>query len=130
MHCTLHYGGAMLFFFLFSEYGHEEIFSESGMKNYCNFLCKTCEESLVFFLLYKISSGQVSSYSDLLEMANLSTLKKQKDQDIAILMYKVRNNLCPSYISNLFQSSNTQYNLRNSNLSLPRFNTITFGKTR
>ena len=31
-------------------------------------------------------------------------------------------------ISELFERSDTNYNLRNSELTIPRFNTITFGK--
>ena len=36
-------------------------------------------------------------------MARLSTLHNRQLQDIAILMYKVKNNMCPTYISTLFE---------------------------
>ena len=49
-------------------------------------------------------------------------------QDIAILMYKVRNDLVPSYISEMFTRKGTRYNLRNSDFEIPRFNTIRYGK--
>ena len=51
-------------------------------------------------------------------------------QDILILMYKVKNGLTPKYISDLFQanSENRTYDLRNSDFSLPRYNTVTYGK--
>ena len=39
-----------------------------------------------------------SSYGQLLSMAGLSTLNNRRLQDIAILMYKVKNNMCPTYI--------------------------------
>ena len=45
-------------------------------------------------------------------------------QDIAILMYKVKNDLVPSYISEIFTRKSTRYNLRNSDFEIPRFNTI------
>ena len=43
-------------------------------------------------------------------------------------LYKVRNNLCPSYVTSLFRDSYTKYDLRNDDYVLPRFNTVTFGK--
>ena len=51
-------------------------------------------------------------------------------QDILILMYKVKNGLTPKYISHLFQanSEDRTHNLRNSDFSLPRYNTVTYGK--
>jgi hypothetical protein len=50
-------------------------------------------------------------------------------QDIAILMFKIKNNLAPSYIQNLFCTNKTRsYNLRNSDFRIPRFNTVKYGK--
>ena len=46
-------------------------------------------------------------------MAGLSTLHNQRLQDIAILMYKVKNNMCPTYISSLFEQPAIKYKLRN-----------------
>ena len=50
-------------------------------------------------------------------MAKLPTLYNRRLQDIAILMYKVKNGLCPDYISRLFIIRNNQYNLRNNELT-------------
>ena len=36
-------------------------------------------------------------------MAGLSTLQNLRLQDIAILMYKIKHNMCPTYISTLFE---------------------------
>ena len=36
--------------------------------------------------------------------------------------------MSPDYISELFQRSDTNYNLRHSDFMIPKFNTITFGK--
>lgn len=69
-----------------------------------------------------------SSYDKLLDMANLSTLQNRRLQDIAILMYKVKNNLSPNYICSLFQIPQLRYTLRNNDFGIPRFNTVTFGK--
>ena len=102
---------------------------------YCHLVWNFCRESDYRKLeqiqeraLRAVYCDKSSSYSDLLEMTNLCTLKNRRIQDIAILMYKVRNNLRPSYITSLFRNSNTKYNLRNNDYVLPRFNTITFGK--
>ena len=46
-------------------------------------------------------------------MAGLSTLHNRRLQDIAILMYKVKNDMCPTYISNLFGQPAIKYELRN-----------------
>ena len=43
-------------------------------------------------------------------------------------MYKVKNDLVPSYISEIFTRKGTRYNLRNSDFEIPRFNTIRYGK--
>ena len=69
-----------------------------------------------------------SSYGQLLSMAGLSTLHNRRLQDIAILMYKVKNNMCPTYISTLFEQPAIKYKLRNHDFTIPRFNTVSFGK--
>ena len=61
-------------------------------------------------------------------MANLCTLQNRRLQDIATLMYKVKNNICPKYIADLFRRSDTKYALRNKEFVIPRFNTATYGK--
>ena len=43
-------------------------------------------------------------------------------------MYKAKHNLCPQHISDLFTSKNTRFNLRNADISIPGFNTVTYGK--
>ena len=71
-------------------------------------------------------------------MAGLSTL-----QDIAILMYKIKNKVCPTYISTLFEQPAIKYKLCNHDFTIqpaikyklcnhdftiPQFNTVSFGK--
>ena len=75
-----------------------------------------------------IYCDKYSSYGQLLSMARLSTLHNQRLQDIAILMYKVKNNMCPTYISTLFEQPAIKYELRNHDFTIPRFNTVSFGK--
>ena len=68
------------------------------------------------------------TYEDLLKMAKLPTLYNRRLQDIAILMYKVKHNQCPKYKSDLFKRTWCNYSLRNSDFSIPRISTVTFGK--
>ena len=68
------------------------------------------------------------SYVNLLKRAKLPTLLNRRLQDLCILMYKVKHELCPSYIRNIFSRQSNTYNLRQSDFTLPRFNTVTYGK--
>ena len=61
-------------------------------------------------------------------MANLCTLRNRRLQNMAVLMYKTKNNICPKYIADLFYKIDTKYSLRNKEFAMPRFNTITYGK--
>ena len=65
---------------------------------------------------------------ELLKRAKLPTLHNRRLQDVAILMYKVKNDLVPGYISEIFTRKDTSYNLRNNDFEIPRFNTIRYGK--
>ena len=69
-----------------------------------------------------------SSYEQLLEKADLPTLLNRRLQDLCILMYKVKHKLCPAYISNIFKKPNNTYNLRQADFSIPRYETVTYGK--
>ena len=53
---------------------------------------------------------KTSSYDKLLDMASSSTflLRKRRLQDMAALMCKTKNNICPEYISGLFQRSDNK----------------------
>ena len=61
-------------------------------------------------------------------MAGLSTPQNLRPQDIAILMYKIKRNMCPTYISTLFEQPAIKYKLYNHDFTIPRFNTVSFGK--
>ena len=71
-----------------------------------------------------------ASYSKLLKRAELPTLMNRRLQDICILMYKVKHKLCPTYSSNIFNDhyDNSSYFLRQSDFSIPSYNTVTYGK--
>ena len=79
--------------------------------------------------LRAIYCDRTSTYEALLEKARLPTLCNRRLQDMAIFMYKVKANLVPSYISDLFSCDMRKYNLRNTDdFSLPRCNTVTYGR--
>ena len=58
----------------------------------------------------------------------LPSLQNRRLQDICVLMYKAKNNLCPPYISDIFIKHRSKYNLRQSDFSAARYNTVTYGK--
>ena len=43
-------------------------------------------------------------------------------------MYRVKKQLCPKYISDLFVPNNSRYNLRVKEFVIPRINTTSYGK--
>ena len=43
-------------------------------------------------------------------------------------MYKVKCKLCPSNICNIFKEHSSKYNLRQSDFSTPRYNSLTYGR--
>ena len=49
-------------------------------------------------------------------------------QDIAILMYKVKNGMAPVNITYLIAVKDEKYNLRNGDFVIPRFDTIKYVK--
>ena len=69
-----------------------------------------------------------SKYEVLLKKANLKSLYERRLQDIACLMFKVKHDLCPPNVKNLFSLKSSTYNLRGADFHIPRFNTVTYGK--
>ena len=47
---------------------------------------------------------------------------------LELFLCNVKHNLCPQHISDLFTSKNTRFNLRNADISIPRLNTVNYGK--
>ena len=58
--------------------------------------------------LRAVFKDKSSSYEDLQNKAKLVTLNNQRLQNIAILMFKVKHGICPTYISDLFNLQTTQ----------------------
>ena len=103
---------------------------------YCHIVSHHCRSSdkrklerLQERALRAIYCDRTSTYEALLEKARLPTLCNRRLQNMDIFMYKVKTNLVPSYISELFSCDMSRYNLRNTDdFSLPRCNTITYGR--
>ena len=102
---------------------------------YCHLVWNFCKSSdgrkierIQERALRAVFKTTTETYEELLKRAKLPTLHNRRLQDIAILMYKVKNDLVPSYISEIFTRKGTRYNLRNSDFEIPRFNTIRYGK--
>ena len=62
--------------------------------------------------LHAVFRDKLSSYQQLLEKASLPTLYNRRLQDICILMYKVKHNLSPWTICNMFYTNSHTYSLR------------------
>ena len=66
--------------------------------------------------LRALFNDNTSSYESLLKKAAPQISYNGRLQDLAILMFKVKNAMSPDYVSELSQRSDTDYNLRNSDL--------------
>ena len=65
---------------------------------------------------------------ELINLAKVNTLLNQRLQDIAILMFRVKHDLCPEYIQVLFHENYGSCNLRYSDLMIRRYNSVKCGK--
>ena len=101
---------------------------------YCEVVFHFCKQSVKNKLervrerIVAVFQYKMSSHEELLEKANLHILKNKCLQDIAILIYKVKNNVAPKSIQCIFEREAKSYNLRNSDFKLPNHQTVKFGK--
>ena len=97
--------------------------------HFCRLLDRRTVERLQERALRAVYCDKNTTYNELLARANLPSLLNRRLQEIAIIMYRVKNNVCPSYISDICNVINGGYNLRNSyDFSIHRINTTTYGK--
>ena len=73
-----------------------------------------------------IFNSKTDTYDVLLSRAKLPSLYNRRLQDI--VMFKVKNDLAPDYIMELFRNSNKGYSLTNADFDLPRFSSVCYGK--
>ena len=64
-------------------------------------------------LVYK---DYISSFENLLNIDNTFTIHERNLQKLATEMYKIKNNLSPSFLSDIFPQSQNPYELRNKNI--------------
>ena len=102
---------------------------------YCHIVWHFCKQSdrrklerVQERALRVVFNSKTESYEELLNRASLPSLYNRWLQDIAIVMFKVKNGIAPNYISDLFNSSSKGYSLRNADFNLPRFSTVRYGK--
>ena len=76
--------------------------------------------------LRAVFNDKQSSHQQLLVKAKLPSLYNRRLQDMCILMYEVKHNLCPRTICDMFLTNS--HNLRLKDFYHPSFNTVTHGK--
>ena len=62
-------------------------------------------------------NGCCASYDDLLRRAKMTTLYNRRLQDIAIFMFKIKHGMLSSSVTELFNTSHTNYNLRKTDVA-------------
>ena len=70
------------------------------------------------------------TFEQLLEKDNSFTIHERNLQNLAILMYKVKNNLCPAPIKEIFRENKNEINLRgnrNGDWVIPKVRTVNNG---
>ena len=78
--------------------------------------------------LWTVYNGCCASYDDLLRRAKMTTLYNRRLQDIAMFMFKMKHGMLSSSVTELFNTSHTNYNLRNADFRQECFNTTKYGK--
>ena len=75
-----------------------------------------------------IYNDDISSFDELLQIDNSVTVHISNIHLLAIEMYKMKNNISPNFISEIFPKSDSSCYLRNSNdFITPRVNTVFWG---
>ena len=94
---------------------------------YCHF-CKAADarklERVQERALRAVFNNKTVAYEQLLKRADIPSLENRRLQDILILMYKVKYNLVPKSISDIFCDYNKKHNQRNVDFPIPRYRYI------
>ena len=104
--------------------------------NYCPIVWHFCgktstkkieliQERALRFLL----DDQKSNYEELLQRCQYTTLHIRRIKAIAMEVFKSLNNLNPKFMKEMFQTKETPYELRDTNILVPpKFDKITYGR--
>ena len=69
-----------------------------------------------------------ANFEELLEIDNSFSIHHRNLQKLAVEMYKIKNNISPSFMNSLFSTPNMPYNLRNkSDFKKENIRTVTYG---
>ena len=86
-------------------------YCQTAVWNFCRSSDARKLEQIQERALRAVYCDNKSTYEELLQKAKLPTLHTWRLQAIATIMYKVKNNLAPPYIADLFEVNNSQYHL-------------------
>ena len=78
----------------------------------------------MFYYLF----NKISKFLTYLPRAFLPSLQNWRLQDLATLMYKVKQGLVSSNIVDIFSVKSSKYHLTNMDFHLPRFNSVRYGQ--
>ncbi|CAH3187709.1 unnamed protein product [Porites evermanni] len=90
---------------------------KSFTNNFTDEKCRLCGDSLEN-VQHILSSCSALAQTKYLQRHN-NAFKK---------LFSLKNNMCPTYISTLFEQPAIKYEQRNHDFTIPRFNTVSFGK--
>ena len=96
------------------------------VRNFCKLSDRRKLERIQERALRAVCKNSSASYQELLDRSRQPTLYNRRLQDVTLMMYKVKHGLAPICISKLFHGKNTQYNLRNNDFELPKFETVRY----
>ena len=76
-----------------------------------------------------VLNDNVAEYEVMCEELKVLNINKQCIKTVATHMYKIKNQMVPSYVQELFYRRESKYSIRdNDRFNIPRFKTITYGK--
>ena len=104
--------------------------------NYCSSIWHFCSKTNTYKIeklqekaLRFITTDFTSSYHNLLVKCNKTPLYVTRIRKFLEMAYKIRNNMCPEYLSHLITVKNVPVNLRSENtLIIPKYTTVAYGK--
>ena len=68
-------------------------------------------------------------YETICKQENQLSIYRRCVKSVAIVMYKIKHGISPSYLRELFRNHETQYDMRdNHKLEIPQYNTVQYGK--
>ena len=76
-----------------------------------------------------ITNESNDDYNEICRKENQMQINKHCIKAVSIQMYKVKNNLCPDYLTELFEEKHLTYDMRdNDNFNIPNFKSVKYGK--